>query len=84
VILSNLLDLLQARGYRSTLNIVMEGGHRNVFDCERIVNELKGYFRLARGDFLRESAVSSKETCAPLMVADLLAATNSMIRARLA
>ena len=31
-----------------------------------------------------EIAVSSKETCAPLMVADLLAATNSMIRARLA
>jgi hypothetical protein len=82
--MSNLLDVLEARGYRDTLNIVMERGHRNVFDCERIFNELKGYFRLAQGHFLREFTVASKETCAPLMVADLLAATNSMLRARLA
>jgi hypothetical protein len=75
---------VHAAGYRDTLNIVMESGHRNVFDCERIFNELKGYFRLAEGDFLREFTVASKETCAPLMVADLLAATNSIMRTRLA
>jgi hypothetical protein len=82
--MSNLLDVLEARGYRDTLNIVMERGHKNVFDCERIFNELKGYFRLGGANFLREFTVASKESCAPLMVADLLAATNSMMRARLA
>jgi hypothetical protein len=82
--MSNLLDVLEARGYRDTLNIVMERGHENVFDCERIFNELKGYFRLGGANFLREFTVGSKESCAPLMVADLLAATNSMMRARLA
>ena len=39
--------------YRDTLNIIMVRGHKNVFDCERIFNELKGYLKLGGGDFLR-------------------------------
>jgi hypothetical protein len=82
--MSPLLVLLEARQWRDKLNVVMERGHKNVGDCERIFNELRGYFRLADGHFLSEFTVAAKETCAPLMVADLLAATNSMMRARLA
>jgi len=66
--MSPLLDLLETRQWRDTLNIVMERGHKNVWDCERIFNELKSYFRFADGHFLGEFTVASKETCAPLML----------------
>jgi hypothetical protein len=79
--MSHLLDLMESRGYRDRLNIVMERGHPNVFDCERIFNDLKGYFRLAQVAFLGDFTVASKELCAPLMVSDLLAGTHSMLRA---
>ena len=73
--ISHLLDVLEARGYRDRINVVLERGHKNVWDCERIFNDLKGYFRLA-GDLFGTFTVETKESCAPLMVADLLAATH--------
>jgi hypothetical protein len=80
--LSHLLDLLEKRNYRDRLNIVMESGHRNVRDCERIFKDLKGYFRLGgKPDLFGEFTIESKEACPPLMVADLLGATHSMMRA---
>jgi hypothetical protein len=79
--MSHLLDLMEARGYRDRLHIVMESGHPNVFDCERIFSDLKGYFRLAGAAFLGDFTVVSKESCAPLMVSDLLAGTHPMLRA---
>jgi hypothetical protein len=59
----------------------MEGGHPNVWDCGRIFNDLKRYFRMAGNDLFGTFTVEAKESCRPLMIADMLGATHSMMRA---
>jgi len=77
-----LMDFLEMRQYRDTLNIVMEGGHKNVGDCLRIFDDLKKRLHNIGMDFLGGFTIERKETWPPLMVADLLAATYSMTRSR--
>jgi len=66
-----LVDLLAERNYRDRLHIVMEAGHPNVTDCERIFLDLKAkFFRLAGADFLGTFTIESKTSCPPLMISD--------------
>ena len=76
-----LRELMGQNNFRDRLNIVMESGHPNVFDCERIFNQLKANFLFVGHDFLGTFKVAAKDQCPPLMVADLLAATHSVMRA---
>ncbi|THD83275.1 MAG: hypothetical protein E7812_00335 [Phenylobacterium sp.] len=80
--LSHLLDFMASRDHRDRLNIVMEGGHKNLGDCERIFNDLKGRYRRQGVDIFGTFSVGAKDSCAPLMLADFLAAFYSMLRAQ--
>lgn len=80
--MARLFDLMAERGYQDRLNVVMERGHPNVWDCERIFDDLRSHCKILAGsDFLGEFSVRPKEGCPPLMVADMLAQTYSMYRA---
>jgi hypothetical protein len=79
--LAHLIDFLTKRGNTDTLNIVFERGHKNVGDCERIFDDLKRRYLRAGADILGSFAIERKDTWPPLMVADLLAQTYSMLRA---
>jgi hypothetical protein len=81
--LAALLEILEERGNKERLNIVMERGHKNVWDCERIFNDLRSRFKRLGLDILGSWTVETKDSCAPLMVADMLAGTHSMMRAAL-
>jgi hypothetical protein len=79
--MAHLFDVMKERGYQDRLHVVMERGHHNVWDCERIFNDLRSTCKvLAGADFLGEFSVRPKEGCPPLMVADMLAGTYSMFR----
>jgi len=77
-----LIDFLALRQHRDTLNVVMEGGHKNVGDCQRIFADLKKRFHNIGVGILGTFTVEQKETWPPLMVADMLAHTYSMVRAQ--
>jgi hypothetical protein len=80
-----LFDIMVRRQYQDQLNVVIENGHRNVGDCERIFKDLREHCKnLAGNDLLGTFSVKSKIGCRPLMVSDMLAATYSMYRARTA
>lgn len=81
--LAALLEVLEERGNKDRLNVVMERGHTNVWDCERIFNDLKSRFKRLGSDLLGSWTVETKDSCAPLMVADMLAGTHSMMRTSL-
>ena len=80
--LSHLLDRMKERGYRDKLNIVMESGHKNVWDCGRIFDGLKKRFDQGGLPVLGTFTVQGKNDSPPLMVADFLAAFYSMLRAQ--
>jgi len=83
ICMGRLFDALAARGYQDRLHIVMEDGHKNVWDCGRIFKDLRDHAKaLAGSDFLGNFSVQPKEQCPPLMVADMLASSYSMFRAR--
>lgn len=77
-----LVDFLALRQHRDKLNIVMELGHNNVRDCERIFDDLTKRFLNIGVDILGSFTIERKDTWPPLMVADLLAHTYSMVRAQ--
>jgi hypothetical protein len=78
-----LLEIIWRDAKRHRLDIVIEDGHQNVGDCVRIFKDLKRRLRMRRGvdDLLGEIAIAQKQHSAPLMVADFLASSYSMIRA---
>jgi hypothetical protein len=79
--MAHLFDLMAQRNYQDRLNVVIEDGHPNVWDCGRIFKDLRETCKILAGeDFLREFSVRPKEGCPPLMTADMLAATYSMFR----
>jgi hypothetical protein len=83
--MAHLFDVMARGGYRDRLNVVMEDGHPNVWDCGRIFKDLRQHCKvLAGSDFLGEFSVRPKQGCPPLIVADLLAAAYSMYRAQVA
>jgi len=77
-----LIDFLALRQHRDTLNIVIERGHPNVRDCERIFDDLKRRFHNIGVNSLGSFTIERKDTWPPLMVADMLAHTYSMVRAK--
>jgi hypothetical protein len=83
VCMGRLFDVMAMRGYQDRLHVVIERGHKNAGDCERIFNDLREHCKILAGsDFLGDFTLRPKEGCPPLMVADMLAASYSMFRAR--
>jgi hypothetical protein len=78
--LAHLIDFLAKPGNQDKLN-VMEGGHDNVGDCRRIFDDLKRRYLRSGVDTFGRFTIELKETWPPLMAADLLAATYSMVKA---
>jgi hypothetical protein len=78
--MGHLFDIMAERGYRDMLHVVMESGHPNVWDCERIFNDLKKICRDSGFDFLGTFSVADKNDAPPLMAADLLAGTYSAMK----
>jgi hypothetical protein len=78
--MGHLIAIMEENGYRDRLNIVMERGHPNVFDCERILNELKESYKMSGKDFIGTFTIAAKEDCLPLMVSDLLGSAHSLLR----
>jgi hypothetical protein len=79
--MGSLIDFMALRQHRDKLNIVMEHGGKTG-DCERIFNDLKKRFRNSGVDMLGSFTIERKDTWPPLMVADMLAHTYSMVRAQ--
>jgi hypothetical protein len=82
--LGYLVDFAQSRGDATKINVVFEGGHKNIGDCRRIFGDLKKRFRHVNSDILGTFTVETKAACMPLMVADMLAHTKSMVNAQAA
>ena len=70
--LGRILLRLEARGNRDQLHVVMEGGHKNVGDCDRIFHEFKQRWEKLGHPIFGTFSTAGKE-CVPLMVADMLA-----------
>ena len=82
--LAHQIGVMGERQFQDRLHVVIERGHPNVFDCERIFNDIKTRL-LRRGvNVLSSFTVEKKETCPPLMMSDFLAAFYSMMRANVA
>jgi hypothetical protein len=79
--MGHLIRIMEKNGYHDRLNIVMERGHPNVLDCERILNELKESYKATGKDFIGTFTIATKDDCPPLMVSDLLGAAHSTLRA---
>jgi hypothetical protein len=79
----HLLEIIWRDGKRHRLDIVIEDGHQNVNDCIRIFDDLKWRLKVRRGvdGLLGKAAIVKKHQSAPLMVADFLASSYSMMRA---
>lgn len=52
--LGRILYTLERRGNRDKINVVIERGHRNVGDCERIFNDAKSIWRQSGSDIWKE------------------------------
>jgi hypothetical protein len=61
------------------LHIVLEAGHPNSGDAERIFLEMKKEFEDAGINMLRTLTLAAKDECDPLMMADFIAHTSLMI-----
>jgi len=80
--MAQLLDIVLSDGKRHRLDVVIESGHPNVRDTIRIYEDLKRQLKQRRGINLPgEIDIAKKQERAPLMVADFLASTYSMMRA---
>src|SRR5580658_9794857 len=82
VCLGHFLQIINARGgRRPTLHIVIEAGHKNVGDTQRIFDELKKWMARRGSEILGTIMIAQKSESDELMVADFLAHTYSMMRA---
>jgi len=82
VCLRHFLQIVGARGgKRPTLHIVIEAGHKNVRDTERVFNELKKWMARRGSEALGAITIAQKSETNERMVADFLAHTYSMMRA---
>lgn len=78
-----LLQNMQERGNTDRLNIIMENGHENVWDCQRIFFDLQKRFKRTGKDILGTWTLETKENCRPLMIADMLTNAHSLMRSKL-
>ena len=58
--MGHLIEIMAKNKYRDKLNVVIERGHRNVFDCERILNELRETYKIAGRNFIGTFTVAAK------------------------
>ncbi|HEV8680068.1 MAG TPA: hypothetical protein VGQ90_11890 [Stellaceae bacterium] len=80
MLLSYLVNALTATGKKHNLHVVLERGHQNALNCERIFNELKESVRAKGIELLGTFTLASKAEAPPLMVADFLAYSYKMMR----
>lgn len=80
--LARIMTVLRDKGRKPTLHIVLERGNPHSGDCERIFNDFKMLWSENGSEFFGTFTLQDKQSCMPLMVADMLAATYSMMRAR--
>ena len=78
--LSYLLNKLVATGKNHRLHVILERGHRNALNCEKIFHETKLTLKAKGIDLLGTFTPAAKEEAAPLMVADFLAHSYLMLR----
>jgi hypothetical protein len=78
--MAHIFDVLGERGYRDKLHVVIERGHPNVWDCERIFNDMKDRWHRRGVDLMGSFTVETKQSCRPLMISDFLAGAYSMKR----
>jgi hypothetical protein len=79
--LGRLFDVMEERDHRDILDVVIESGHRNAGDCQRIFQDLKRRFERIGVHSLGTFDVASKAATPRLMIADFLASAHSKLRA---
>lgn len=73
---------LENRSKKHKLHVVLERGHKNAGDAERIFNETKERLKSRRGiELLGDFTLARKDERAPLMVGDFLAGSFSRMLA---
>jgi hypothetical protein len=79
--MAHIIAIVLADGKRHRLDVVIEDGHVNVGDTERIFNDLKRQVRNRFGiDLLGTHMIAKKEKAPALMVSDFLAYTYLQMR----
>jgi hypothetical protein len=80
--IAHIIALVMADGKRHRLNVIIEDGHWNVRDTERIFNNMKRQVKNRLGiDLLGTHRIVKKDKAAALMVSDFLACTFLQMRA---
>ncbi|MBN8990212.1 MAG: hypothetical protein J0H42_18355 [Rhizobiales bacterium] len=82
--LARLFDVMEARNHRDTVDVIVESGHKNAGDCQRIFNDLKRRFDHLGIPALGTFSTASKAAAPRLMIADFLASAHSKGRAAIA
>jgi len=78
--MQHLINVIVANNGHHKMHVVIEGGHANVYDAERIFNDIRTILKRRDIDLLGTFTVAKKEEAPPLMAADFLAHTYSMMR----
>jgi hypothetical protein len=68
---------------KNKLNVVIEGGHKNVGDVIRVFDEMKAEYDRLGFPVLETITIAKKADCLPLMIADFQAHASSISDARL-
>jgi hypothetical protein len=69
--LDALSKIVAVRGPQHKLSVVIEDGHHNAMDTQRLFDERKGRLEKAGIDFLRSHSLLTKKQCPLLMLADI-------------
>jgi hypothetical protein len=80
-LMATIVNKLLATGKKHRLHIVLERGHPNALNCERIFHNVKQILAAKGVQLLGTFTIAAKEEAPPLMVADFLAYTYRMMRA---
>jgi hypothetical protein len=79
--MAHIISIVLRDGKRHRLDVIIEDGHPNVGDTERIFNDMKRQVKSRLGpDLLGTHTIAKKEKAAPLMVSDFLAYTYLQMR----
>jgi hypothetical protein len=79
-VLSHLVNKVAHAGGTHRLHVVLERGHSNARNCEKIFDETKLTLKAKGIDLLGDFTLARKDEAAPLMVADFLAHSHLMLR----
>jgi hypothetical protein len=74
-----LIKIVLRKGTNHRLHVVLEHGHHNVEDCRRIFRDVDRNLRRREVDLLGVVTVAKKREKPPLMLADFLAGSYSMM-----